>query len=56
MSMPDAPLYERVAFIGLGLIATLLPAGDPNRGVVSLAMLLGTLIALVGIVKLLRQR
>lgn len=42
--------------IGLGLIATLLPAGDPNRGVVSLGMLLGSLIALVGIVKLLRQR
>ena len=42
--------------IGLGLIGALLPEGDPNKGVVSLGMLLGSMIALVGIVKLLRQR
>ena len=40
--------------IGLSVIGKFLPDGD--RGVVSLAMLLGTLIALISIVRLLRNR
>lgn len=42
--------------IGLSVIGSFIPDGDPNKGVVSLAMVLGSIIALTGIIKLLRNQ
>lgn len=41
--------------IGLSVIGSIIPDGDPNKGVISLAMVLGSIIALTGIIKLLRN-